>query len=78
MKGLIMRRDRLLWAIWFTIHDRLLDLLPVAKQRMLDEWQKTYNDSVSSIISGHCGVRAHLKRFSIVDGSMCVCLEVLQ
>jgi hypothetical protein len=31
--------------------------------------------TVSSIISGHCGVKAHLKRFSIVDGSMCVCLE---
>jgi hypothetical protein len=80
------------------------DLLPVAKQRMLDEWQKSKEvaetgrfshsifprvslrprfeecrterqliTTVSRIISGHCGVRAHLKRFSIVDGSMCVC-----
>jgi hypothetical protein len=30
---------------------------------------------ISRIISGHCGVRAHLKRFSIFDGRMCVCLE---
>jgi hypothetical protein len=82
------------------------DLLPVAKQRMLDEWQKSWDvaetggflhsifprvslrpwfeewrterkliTTVSRIILGHCGVRAHLKRFSIVDGSMCVCLE---
>jgi hypothetical protein len=82
------------------------DLLPVAKQRMLDEWQKSWEvaetgrfshsifprvslrpwfeewraerkliTTVSRIITGHCGVRAHLKRFSIVDGSMCVCLE---
>jgi hypothetical protein len=82
------------------------NLLPVAKQRMLDEWQKSWEvaetgrflqsiflkislrpwfeecrtkrkliTTASSIISGHCGVRAHLKRLSIVDGSMCVCLE---
>jgi hypothetical protein len=31
--------------------------------------------TVSRNILGHCGVRAHLKRFSIVDESMCVCLE---
>jgi hypothetical protein len=31
--------------------------------------------TVSKIISGHCVVRAHRKRFGIVDGSMCVCLE---
>jgi hypothetical protein len=82
------------------------DLLPVAKQRMLDEWQKSKEvaetgrfshsifprvsfrpwfeecrterqliTTVSKIISGYCEIRAHLKRFSIVDGSMCVCLE---
>jgi hypothetical protein len=82
------------------------DFLPVAKQRMLDEWQKSWYvaetgkfshsifprvslrpwfeewkverkliTTVSKIISGHCGVRAHLKRFSIVDETMCVCLE---
>jgi hypothetical protein len=82
------------------------DLLPIAKQRMLDEWQKSWEiaeigkfahsifprvslrpwfeewrtkskliTTVSRIISGHCAVRAHLKRFSIFDGSMCVCLE---
>jgi hypothetical protein len=38
--------------------------------------EKTYNDCLEDVILGHCGVRAHLKRFSIVDGSMCVCLEV--
>jgi hypothetical protein len=31
--------------------------------------------TVLRIISGHCGVKAHFKRFSIVGGSMCVCLE---
>jgi hypothetical protein len=31
--------------------------------------------TISRIISGHCGVRSHLKRFSIVDESMYVCLE---
>jgi hypothetical protein len=31
--------------------------------------------TVSGIISGHCGVKPHLKRFRIVDRSMCVCLE---
>jgi hypothetical protein len=31
--------------------------------------------TVSRMISGHCGVRTHLKRFSIVDESMYVCLE---
>jgi hypothetical protein len=31
--------------------------------------------TVSRIISGHCGVRAPLKRFSIVDGSICVYQE---
>jgi hypothetical protein len=36
--------------------------------RRMEDGQKT----VSRIISGHCGVRAHLKRFSIVDESMCV------
>jgi hypothetical protein len=82
------------------------DLLPVAKQRMLDKWQKSWEavetgrfshsifprvslrpwcegwraerkliTNVSRIISGHCGVSAHLKRFSIVDGSMRVCLK---
>jgi hypothetical protein len=81
------------------------DLLLVAKQRMLDKWQKIWEvaetgrflhsifpmvsfrpwfeewrtennliTTVSMIILEHCGVRAHLKRFSIV-GSMCVCLE---
>jgi hypothetical protein len=72
-------------------------LLLVAKQRMLDEWQKSWEvaetlrfshsifprvslgpwfeewrterkliPTLSRIISGHCRVRAHLKRFSIV------------
>jgi hypothetical protein len=80
------------------------DLLPTVKQRMLFEWQKSWEvaetqkfshsifprvslrpwfeewraerkhiTTVSRIISGHCGLRAHLKRFSIVDGSMCLC-----
>jgi hypothetical protein len=41
------------------------------------EWktERKLITTVSRIISGHCGVRAHMKRFSIVDGSMCVCLE---
>jgi hypothetical protein len=81
-------------------------LLPIAEQRMLDEWQKSWEvaktgrfshsifpmvslrpwfeewrterkliTTVSKIISEHCRVRAHLKRFSIVDGSLRVCLE---
>jgi hypothetical protein len=81
-------------------------LIPIAKQRMLDEWQKSWEVAetgrfsysifprvslrpwfeewrverklitiVSRIISRHCKVRAYLKRFSIVDGSMCVSLE---
>jgi hypothetical protein len=29
----------------------------------------------SRIMSGHCGVRAHLKRFKNVEVGMCVCLE---
>jgi hypothetical protein len=36
---------------------------------------KLESTTVSRIISGHCGVRAHLKRFSIVGGSICVCLK---
>jgi hypothetical protein len=42
----------------------------------LGEWkaERKLITTVSSIISGHCGVRAHLKSFSIIDGSMCVCL----
>jgi hypothetical protein len=107
MKVLILRRDRLLWAIWCNNAQPVArDLLPVAKQRMLDEWQKNWEvtetgrfshsifprvflrpwfeecmterkliTTVSRIISGHCGVRAHLTRFCIVDGSICVCLE---
>jgi hypothetical protein len=31
--------------------------------------------TVSRIMSGHCGVRAHLKRFEIVEDGMCVYLE---
>jgi hypothetical protein len=85
------------------------DFLPVAKQRMLDEWQKSWDvaetgrflhsisprvslrpwfeewrterkliTNVSRIISDHCRVKAHLERFSIVDGSMCVCVEDLE
>jgi hypothetical protein len=76
------------------------DLLPIAKQRMLDEWQKSWEvgetgkfshsifptplrpwfeewrteskliTTASRIISGNCGVRAHLNRSSIVDRSM--------
>jgi hypothetical protein len=79
------------------------DLLPIAKQRVLDEWQKSwkvartgrFSHSIFPMVSLRpwfeewrterklittvtriiCGVRATLKRFSIVDGSMCVCLE---
>jgi hypothetical protein len=42
-----------------------------------EEWraERKFITTVSRILSGHCGVRAHLKRFSIVDGSMCVGLE---
>jgi hypothetical protein len=42
-----------------------------------EEWrtERKLITTVSRIISGHCGVRAHPIRFSIVDGSMCVCLE---
>jgi hypothetical protein len=46
--------------------------------KILDTILDTMEDgekTVSRIISEHCGVSAHLKRFSIVDGSMCVCLE---
>jgi hypothetical protein len=82
------------------------DLLPLAIQKMLDKWQKSWEvpetenflnsifprvslrpwfeewraekkliTTVSRINSGHCGVRSHLKKFSIFDGSTCVCLE---
>jgi hypothetical protein len=39
-----------------------------------EEWrtERKIITTVSRIISGHCGVKAHLKRFSIVDRSMCV------
>jgi hypothetical protein len=47
MKRLILRRDRLLWAICCTVihtaaQSVTRDLLPIAKQRMLDEWQKSW------------------------------------
>jgi hypothetical protein len=67
------------------------DLLPVTKQRMLDEWQKNWEvaetgrlshsiiprerkliTTVSRIFLENCEVKVHLKRFNIVDGSMCV------
>jgi hypothetical protein len=78
------------------------DLIPVAKQRMLDEWQKSWEvgetgrfshcifprvslrpwfeewrteRKLITTVSRHCGVRAQLKRFRIVDASMCVSLE---
>jgi hypothetical protein len=42
-----------------------------------EEWrtERKLITTVSRIISGHCGVRALLKRFSIFDGRKCVCLE---
>jgi hypothetical protein len=42
-----------------------------------EEWrtERKLISNVSRIISRHCGVRAQLRRFSIVDGSMCVCLK---
>jgi ribonuclease HI len=49
------------------------DLLPVAKQRMLEKWQKIWEVAETGRFS-HSRVQAHLKRFSIVDGSMCVCV----
>jgi hypothetical protein len=46
----------------------------VSLRPWFERWKsgkKTYNDClVLKIISGHCGVKVHLKRFSIVDGSM--------
>jgi hypothetical protein len=49
----------------------------VSLRPWFEEWrtERKLITTVLRIISGHCGVRAHLKRFSIVDGSMCVCLE---
>jgi hypothetical protein len=49
----------------------------VSLRPWFEEWRKERKliTTVSRIISGHCGVKTHLKRFSIVDGSMCVCLE---
>jgi hypothetical protein len=49
----------------------------VSLRPWFEEWmaERKLITTVSRIISGHCGVEAHLKRFSIVDGSMCVCLE---
>jgi hypothetical protein len=43
----------------------------------IEEWrtERKLITTVSRIISWHYRIRAHLKRFSIVDGSMCVCLE---
>jgi hypothetical protein len=45
LKKLILRRDRLLWAILCTLYNAqsvARDLLPIAKQRMLDEWQNSW------------------------------------
>jgi hypothetical protein len=45
---------------------------------LLEKWrtERKLLTTDSRIISGHCDVRAHLKRICIVDGSiMCVCLE---
>jgi hypothetical protein len=38
-----------------------------------EEWrtERKFITTVSGINSGHCGVRAHLEKLSIVDGSMC-------
>jgi hypothetical protein len=49
----------------------------VSLRPWFEEWRTEGKliTTVSRIISRHCGVKAHLKRFSIVDGSMCVCLE---
>jgi hypothetical protein len=49
----------------------------VSLKPWFEEWRakRKLVTTVSRIISGHCGVRAHLKRFGIVDGSKCVCLE---
>jgi hypothetical protein len=46
----------------------------VSLRPWFEEWrtERKFITTVSRIISGHCGVRAHLIRFSIVDGSMCV------
>jgi hypothetical protein len=37
MKRLILRRDRQLWAIWCTMHNRLLGIFFQSRNRMLDE-----------------------------------------
>jgi hypothetical protein len=49
----------------------------VSLRPWFEEWKVEIKliTNVSRIISRHCGVRAHLKKFGIVDGSMCVCLE---
>jgi hypothetical protein len=98
MKGLIMRRDRLLWAT-------TTGYSGFTSQRMLDEWQKSWEvaetgrfshsifprvslrpwfeewrverkliTTVSRILSGHCGVKAHLKRFAALLMEACVCV----
>jgi hypothetical protein len=48
----------------------------VSLRPWFEEWraERKLITTVSRILSGHSGVRAHLKRFSIVDGSMCVCV----
>jgi hypothetical protein len=104
MKGLILRRDRLLWAIWCTMQIWFLGIYTsshetdnvgkswevaetgrflhsisprVSLRPWFEEWrtERKLITTVLRIISGHCRIRAHLKRFSIVDGSICVCLE---
>jgi hypothetical protein len=47
----------------------------------LKAWFEGYNmdrntiTTISRMMSGHCGVKAHLRRFGIVDSDICVCLE---
>jgi hypothetical protein len=48
----------------------------VSLRPWFEEWRTERNliTTLLRIISGHCGVRAHLIRFGIVDESMCVCV----
>jgi hypothetical protein len=55
----------------------LLLIIPSASlEPWLADWKakRIVLTTVSLIMSGHCGVKAHLKRETVKDG-MCVCLE---
>jgi hypothetical protein len=39
--------------------------------------EESFVCTVSRVLSGHCSVRSHLGRFRIVEGLMCVCVQVI-